>query len=69
MLVLKVLGRHRFSHNLVDFQLFVYISFWFGFKAMRQDGKEIETQKVLEFTIIKAIEEVNILQLSLVINQ
>ena len=53
----------------MDFQLFVYISFWFGFKAMRQDGKEVETQKVLEFTIIKAIEEVNILQLSLVINQ
>jgi hypothetical protein len=45
MLVLKVLGRLRFSHILADFQLFV--TFWFDFTATRQDGKETEIQKVL----------------------
>ncbi len=39
------------------------LTFWFGFKATRQNGKETKIQKVLEFIIIKAIEEVNILQL------
>jgi hypothetical protein len=67
MLVLKVLGRLRFSHILADFQLFV--TFWFGFTATRQDGKESEIQKVLELIIIKAVEEVKILQVSLMINQ
>jgi hypothetical protein len=54
MLVLKVLGRLGFSHILADFQLFV--TFWFGFTATRQDGKKTEIQKVLELIIIKAIE-------------
>jgi hypothetical protein len=35
---------------------------------MRQDKKETELQKVLELIIIKAIEEVKMLQASLVIN-
>ncbi len=43
MLVLKVLGRLRLLHVLTDFQLFD--TFLFGFKAMRQDGKEIEISK------------------------
>jgi hypothetical protein len=45
MLVLKVLGRLRFSHILADFQQFV--TFWFGFTSTRQDGIETEIQKGL----------------------
>jgi hypothetical protein len=42
---------------------------WFGFTATRQGRKETEIQKVLELIIIKAIEEVKISQVSLMINQ
>jgi hypothetical protein len=61
VLVLKVLGRLRFSFILADFQLFVYryILVWL-FKATRQDGKEIKIFKVLEFITIKVIEEVKV---------
>ena len=44
MLVLKVLGRLRFSHILADFQLFV--TFWFGFTAKRQEEKKLNTKSI-----------------------
>jgi hypothetical protein len=67
MLVLKVLGRLRFS---IFWRIFsCLLHFGLVFTAKRQDGKETEIQKVLKLIIIKAIEEVKILQVSLMINQ
>jgi hypothetical protein len=43
MLVLKVLGRLRFSHILADFQLFV--TFWFGLQQRGQMENKLKYKK------------------------